>query len=147
MDISLLLWVGCIILGAVIGLKKGDIVRGLVWTILIGPIGLIVVLVSPAKNSSAQQSSSADPDGEMSTEVPATQPTHPREPERSSANLVLLVVGGLVLAASLAAFVAGMSASQFGSGSDLWPLFSVPGVGLGLVILAAGVIARRKGRR
>jgi hypothetical protein len=34
-----LLWVWCIGLGAKIGMQKGDVVRGLVWTALIGPIG------------------------------------------------------------------------------------------------------------
>ena len=143
----LLLWVGCIILGMVIGANKGDIVRGFVWTFLIGPIGLIVVLASPAKSSSARQSSSADPRGELSPEVSAAQPTHPREPEPSSASPVLLVVGGLVLAASLAAFVAGMSTSELGHDAALWPIISVPGVGLGLVLLAAGVLGRHRGRR
>ena len=143
----LLFWVGCTILGMVIGANKGDMVRGFVWTFLIGPIGLIVVLASPAKSSSARQSSSADPRGELSPDVSAAQPTRPRGPGPSSASPALLVVGGLVLAASLAAFVAGMSATQPGDYRELWAIGSVPGVGLGLVLLAAGVIGRLRGRR
>ena len=145
--VPFLLWVGCVILGMVIGANKGDMVRDLVWTFLIGPIGLIVVLASPAKSSSARQSSSADPRGELSPDVSAAQPTRPRGPGPSSASPALLVVGGLVLAASLAAFVAGMSATQPGDYRELWAIGSVPGVGLGLVLLAAGVIGRLRGRR
>lgn len=142
-----LLWVGCIILGTAIGANKGDIVRGFVWTFLIGPIGLIVVLASPAKSSSARRSSSADPRSELSPEVSDAQPSHPREAEPSSFSPVLLVLGGLVLAVSLTAFVGGMTTSKLGGVADLWPLISVPGVGLGLVLLAAGVIGRLRGRR
>jgi hypothetical protein len=63
MFIEILFWVGCIILGGMIGKRKGDVIRGLVWTTLIGPIGLIVVLASPTSNSSARHCSSADPEG------------------------------------------------------------------------------------
>jgi hypothetical protein len=146
MALQLLLWVGCIILGAVIGRRKGDMVRGLVWTALIGPIGLIVVLASPTSNSSAQQSSSADPRDELSPESPGAQPTHRRKPQRSAANPMLLIVGGLLLVASLAAFIAGMSISDSKYDSPLWPVFSVPGVGLGLILLAAGMIGRVRER-
>jgi hypothetical protein len=147
MGIPLLLWVGCVVLGAVVGANKGDVVRGLVWTILIGPIGLIVVLASPASSPSARQSCSADPVGGRGPDVSAVPPTNSGRSEPSSAGPVLLVVGGLVLAASLAAFAAGMSTSRPEDGSVLWTVFSVPGVGFGLVLLAAGVISRTRGRR
>jgi hypothetical protein len=59
--------------------------------------------------------------------------------------MVLLVVGGLVLMASLAVFIAGMSMS--GYEYALWPLSGASGVLLGLVLLAAGMFSgSRKGR-
>jgi hypothetical protein len=144
-----LLWMACIYLGGKIGIQKDDVVRGLVWTALIGPIGLIVILATPP--------SDPDPGRELglprfpgSPQVQADQPNLQRKPERSTARMVLrmvlLIVGGLVLMASLAAFIAGMSMN--GSEYALWPLGSAGGVAIGLVLLAAGMCAvSRKGRR
>jgi hypothetical protein len=144
MELSLLLWVACIILGGVIGSSKGDLVRGLVWTILIGPVGLIVVLASPAKDA-APRSSRTAPGGDLEPEASPTRRTDSPQPRPSNASRVLLVVGGCVLAASLAVYVVGMNTTQVGG--EIGMLFSVSGAGLGLVLLAAGVIGGIQGRR
>ena len=137
-----------IYLGAKIGIRKGDVVRGLVWTALLGPIGIIVILATPPSDPLGLE----DPGGELglprypgSPQVPADQPNLRQKPERSIVRMVLLVVGGLVLMASLAVFIAGMSMS--GYEYALWPLSGASGVLLGLVLLAAGMFSRsRKGR-
>lgn len=44
-----MIWVVCAVVGAMIGANKGQDVSGMVWPILLGPLGVIIVLALPNK--------------------------------------------------------------------------------------------------
>jgi hypothetical protein len=53
------LWAACVIVGAAVGEMKGEVKMGLLWAAILGPIGLIVVIVMPNKVKVAQAAEQA----------------------------------------------------------------------------------------
>jgi hypothetical protein len=49
-----LFWVFCIILGMIIGQKKGQLASGIVWSVLFGIFGVIIVLCLPNRKKEAE---------------------------------------------------------------------------------------------
>jgi hypothetical protein len=47
------IWLAFAVIGAIIGSRKGRLAMGIVWSLLLGPIGLIIVAVTP--KTEAQQ--------------------------------------------------------------------------------------------
>ena len=41
------IWLAFIVIGAIIGHRKGRLAMGIVWSLLLGPIGVIIVAVMP----------------------------------------------------------------------------------------------------
>ncbi len=55
MLLSLTVWVVCMVCGYLIGQNKDQLVSGLVWTILLGPLGLLVVACLPNRRKEEEE--------------------------------------------------------------------------------------------
>jgi hypothetical protein len=72
-----------VVISTLVGAAKNDVVAGLVYGLLLGPIGWLIVLVSPAKRRRAKEEYASGP-GQHSQrdEVQSRQIAAPAKPER-----------------------------------------------------------------
>jgi hypothetical protein len=53
MDLLIFIWLFCLVIGALVGSQKGQLVSGIIWPFLFGPLGVIVVVCLANKKKEA----------------------------------------------------------------------------------------------
>jgi len=57
MDSLIFIWLFCLVIGVLIGSQKGQLVSGIIWPFLFGPLGVIVVVCLANKKKEAEDQS------------------------------------------------------------------------------------------
>jgi hypothetical protein len=54
MDSLIFIWLFCLVIGVLVGSQKGQLVSGIIWPFLFGPLGVIVVVCLSNKKKEAE---------------------------------------------------------------------------------------------
>jgi hypothetical protein len=54
MNSLVFVWLFCLVIGVLIGSQKGQLVSGIIWSFLFGPLGVIVVICLANKKKEAE---------------------------------------------------------------------------------------------